>query len=67
VYWYESLANSQGYSTQVKDLSISKYKDTLLDKIENMLTIAVYTIDKVRNVNIYGGISMILSWNIKPV
>jgi DNA polymerase, archaea type len=23
VYWYESLANSQGYSTQVKDLSIS--------------------------------------------
>ena len=67
MYWYESLANSQGYSTQVKDLSISKYKNTLLDKIENMLTIAGYTIDKVRNVNIYGGISMILSWNIKPV
>ena len=67
VYWYESLANSQGYSTQVKDLSISKYKNTLLDKIENMLTIAGYTIDKVKNVNIYGGIGMILSWNIKPV
>ena len=36
VYWYESLANSQGYSTQVKDLIISKYKNTLLDKIEHV-------------------------------
>jgi hypothetical protein len=48
VYWYESLANSQGYSTQIKDLSISKYKNILLDKVEDMLTIAGYTIDKVK-------------------
>jgi DNA polymerase, archaea type len=48
VYWYESLANRQGYSTQIKDLSISKYKNILLEKIEDMLTIAGYNIDKVK-------------------
>jgi hypothetical protein len=48
VYWYESLANRQGYSTQIKDLSIGKYKNILLDKIKDMLTIAGYSIDKVK-------------------
>jgi hypothetical protein len=26
VYWYESLANTRGYSTKIKDISIRKYK-----------------------------------------
>jgi hypothetical protein len=44
VYWYESLANSRGYSIKPKDLSIKKYKQTLWDKIEDMLEIAGYDI-----------------------
>ena len=39
VFWYESSANKEGYSTNIKDLSISKYKNVLLNKIEDMLTI----------------------------
>jgi hypothetical protein len=40
VYWYESLANRRGYSTNIKDLSVSKYNSILLDKIEDMLSLA---------------------------
>jgi hypothetical protein len=53
VYWYESLANRRGYSTNIKDLSISKYKNILFDKIEDMLSIAGYNIDKIKEL-IYG-------------
>jgi hypothetical protein len=48
VYWYESLANSRGYSTNIKDISISKYKNILLDKIKDMLTITGHNIDKIK-------------------
>jgi hypothetical protein len=48
VYWYESLANKRGYSTKVKDLSIKKYKQTLWDKIKDMLEIAGYNIAKIK-------------------
>lgn len=53
VYWYECLANKKGYSTNIKDLSISKYKSILLDKIEDMLSIAGYNIDKIKEL-VYG-------------
>jgi hypothetical protein len=43
VYRYESLANKRGYSTKVKDISITKYKEILWDKIKDMLDIAGYT------------------------
>jgi hypothetical protein len=48
VYWYESLSNERGYSTKVKDISIKKYKEILWDKIEDMLEIAGYEVDKIR-------------------
>jgi hypothetical protein len=48
VHWYESLANKRGYSTKVKDLSIKKYKQILLDKIEDILEIAGYDIAKIK-------------------
>jgi hypothetical protein len=48
VYWYESLSNERGYSTKVKDISIKKYKEILWDKIEDMLEIAGYEVDKNR-------------------
>jgi len=48
VYWYESLANSRGYSTDIKDISISKYKNILLDKIEDMLIICGYNIEEIK-------------------
>jgi hypothetical protein len=60
VYWYESLANKEGYSTNIKDLSISKYKNVLLNKIEDMLTITGYNIDKIKLV-IYDNKSMVAS------
>ena len=37
LYWYEALASKRGYSTKVKDLSVIKYKQIFLDKIEAML------------------------------
>ncbi|MGA9154640.1 MAG: hypothetical protein WBZ36_29000 [Candidatus Nitrosopolaris sp.] len=49
VYWYESLANRSGYSTNIKELSISKYKNILLDKIEDMLTICGYDIEEIKS------------------
>ena len=48
VYWYESLSNERGYSTKVKDISIKKYKETLWDKIEDMLEITGYEVDKIK-------------------
>lgn len=60
VYWYESSANKEGYSTNIKDLSINKYKNVLLNKIEDMLTIAVYNIDKIKML-IYDNKSMMAS------
>ncbi|MFY9870384.1 MAG: hypothetical protein WAK17_11740, partial [Candidatus Nitrosopolaris sp.] len=48
VYWYESLANSRGYSTNIKDISISKYKNILLNKIEDMLIICGYNIEEIK-------------------
>lgn len=48
VYWYESLANRRGYSTNIKDLSISKYNNILLDKIEEMLTICGYNTEEIK-------------------
>ena len=48
VYWYESLSNERGYSTKVKDISIKKYKEILWDKIEDMLEIAGYEVDKIK-------------------
>jgi hypothetical protein len=49
VYWYESLSNERGYSTKVKDISIKKYKEILWDKIENILEIAGYEVDKIKS------------------
>jgi DNA polymerase elongation subunit (family B) len=48
VYWYESLSNERGYSTKVKDISIKKYKEILWDKIEDILAIAGYEVDKIK-------------------
>jgi hypothetical protein len=42
VYWYESLANTRGYYTKVKDRSIRKCKQILWDKIKDMLAITGY-------------------------
>ena len=53
VYWYGSLANKRGYSTKVKDLSIKKYKQILWDKIEDMLEVADYNIDRIKQGLIY--------------
>jgi hypothetical protein len=41
------LSNEIGYSTTVKDISIKKYKKILWDKIEDMLEIAGYEVDKI--------------------
>jgi DNA polymerase, archaea type len=54
VYWYESLSNERGYSTKVKDISIKKYKEILWDKIEDMLQIAGYEVDKIKSELIEG-------------
>jgi DNA polymerase, archaea type len=48
VYWYESLTSKRGYSTKVKDISITKYKEILWDKIKDMLEIAGYNIDSIK-------------------
>lgn len=48
VYWYESFATKRGYSTRIKDLSVSKYKGILWDKIQDMLEIAGYNVTKIR-------------------
>jgi hypothetical protein len=53
VYWYESLANKRGYSTKTKDLSVSKYKQILWDKIEDMLEIAGYKFDEIKQDLLY--------------
>jgi hypothetical protein len=42
------LSNERGYSTKVKDISIKKYKEILWDKIEDMLEIAGYEVDKIK-------------------
>jgi hypothetical protein len=47
VYWYESLANKRGYSTKIKNLSVTKYKNILWDKIQDMLEIAGYDISAI--------------------
>jgi hypothetical protein len=53
VYWYESLANSRGYSIKIKDLSIKKYKEILWDKIEDILEIAGCDIAKIKRDLLY--------------
>ena len=63
VYWYESLANKRGYSTKIKDLSIKKYKETLWDKIEDILEIANYNVNKIKQDLLYEKESMIITSN----
>ena len=53
VYWYESLANKRGYSIKIKDLSVSKYKQILWDKIEDMLKVTGYDIAKMKQDLLY--------------
>jgi hypothetical protein len=60
VYWYESLANSRGYSINIKDISISKYKNILFDKIKDMLSITGYDTDTIKRL-IYENQSMTAS------
>ena len=61
VYWYESLANSRGYSIKIKDLSIKKYKQILWNKIEDMLEIAGYEVGKIKQDLLYETENMINS------
>ena len=63
VYWYESLANKRGYSSKIKDLSIKKYKQILWDKIKEMLEIANYNVDKIKQDLLYENESMIITEN----
>jgi hypothetical protein len=42
------LSNKRGYSTKVKDISIKKYEEILWDKMEDMLKIAGYEVDKIK-------------------
>jgi DNA polymerase elongation subunit (family B) len=53
VYWYESLANTRGYSTKVKDISIRKYKQILWDKVKYMLAITGYNIGHIEHDLLY--------------
>jgi DNA polymerase elongation subunit (family B) len=53
VYWYESLANEKGYSIKIKDLSIKKYKEILWNKMEDMLEITGYDIEKIKSDLLY--------------
>ena len=53
VYWYESLANEKGYSTKIKDLSIKKYKEILWNKMEDVLEITGYDIEKIKSDLLY--------------
>ena len=53
VYWYESLANSRGYSIKPKDLSIKKYKEILWSKIKDILEIAGCNIAKIKQDLLY--------------
>ena len=48
VYWFESLSNTRGYSTKIKDLSIKKYKQILWNKIKDILEVAGYNIAKIK-------------------
>jgi DNA polymerase elongation subunit (family B) len=63
VYWYESLANKTGYSTKVKDLSVTKYKQILWDKIEDILEIADYNVAEIKQDLLYESNSMIITNN----
>jgi DNA polymerase, archaea type len=63
VFWYESLSNQRGYSTKIKDLSVKKYKQILWDKIEDMLEIADYNIDRIKQDLLDENESMILTSN----
>jgi DNA polymerase elongation subunit (family B) len=47
VYWYESDSKKR-YSTHPADISIKKYKEILWDKIEDMLAIAGYKVDIIK-------------------
>ena len=47
VYWYESDSKKR-YSTHPADISIKKYKEILWDKIEDMLAIAGYKVDNIK-------------------
>ena len=61
VYWEEFLANKTGYSTKVKDLSVSKYKQILWDKVEDMLEITSYNIAKIKQYLLYESERMIIT------
>jgi DNA polymerase I len=47
VYWYESDSKKR-YTTHPADISIKKYKEILWDKIEDMLAIAGYKVDNIK-------------------
>ena len=47
IYWYESDSKKR-YSTHPADISIKKYKEILWDKIEDMLAIAGYKVDNIK-------------------
>jgi hypothetical protein len=64
VYWYESLSNKRGYSTKIKDLSVTKYKEILWDKIKDILEIADYNVAKIKQDLLYESESgMIITTN----
>jgi DNA polymerase elongation subunit (family B) len=63
VYWYESLANKRGYSTRIKDLSIKKYKQILWNKIKDILQIADYNVNKIKQGLLYESEDMIITSN----
>jgi hypothetical protein len=44
----ESLSNERRHSIKVKDISSKKYKKILWDKIEDMLEIAGYEVNKIK-------------------
>jgi hypothetical protein len=59
VYWYESLANTRGYSTKIKDISIRKYKQILWDKVKDLVQIAGYNIVDIEHDILYESKEMI--------
>jgi DNA polymerase elongation subunit (family B) len=55
VYWYESDSKMKGYSTNIQDISITKYKHVLWNKIKDILEIAGYDIKAIEQELILDG------------
>ena len=53
-------ANKRGYSTKIKDFSVTKYKQILWDKIEDILEIAGYNVAKIKQDLLYESESRII-------